>query len=350
MKLTGQALKALNSPFLIYESGPLETVVLKACDIESPIDSSLVFVSTPEHLVQLQNLSSLIVVAHQKLALPKDFQGFCIFRTPSIPASMATSLSFLESKKNRFYAGIHPTALISPSAKIDSTASIGAFAVIGDNVQIGKGTTIGSHCVLESNCQIGDYTLLHSQVFIGDSCKIGNYCELHPHTTIGSDGFGYVQDPATKVRHKIPQVGIVVIEDYVEVGANCAIDRATLGETKIGQGTKLDNLVHIGHNNKVGKHNAITAGFGMAGSSEIGDNCIFAGHVAVTDHIKICNDVIVGGKSGVTSDIKTPGAYVGYPVQPMQLGMKIMTSLSALPEIRKQMKLIMRHLNLKSDE
>lgn len=346
MTLSGYRLKDLKSPYISYIRGPLETEISSASAIENPKDNSLVFISKTAHLESLKDRKNLIVIALEKLEVPEE-NSFCWFSTPSIQAAMATSLPFLEDKPQRFFKGIHPTAVISPSAQVHPTAHIGPYSVVGDHVKIGQGTIIGPQCVIERQAEIGQDCLLHAQVFIGARCKLGNQCEIHPNTTIGSDGFGYVQDPSSKVRHKIPQIGIVVVEDNVEIGAGCAIDRATLGETRIGQGTKLDNLVHIGHNNKIGKHNAITAGFGMAGTSEIGDNCVFGGHTAIADHIKICNDVVIGGKSGVTGDITEPGAYVGYPVVPMPLGMKIMASLSALPEIRKQMKLIMRHLNLK---
>lgn len=311
---------------------------------------SLCFVSTTIHLDQALSGKASILVALDKLNLPENSlnEDQALFKTPSVSAAMALVLPYFDQKSRRFPEGIHPSASISPKARIGQNVRIGPFAVIGDDAQVGTDTWVGSHVVIETGAQVGDRTILHPHVFVGANCQIGNGCELHPHVTIGSDGFGYVQGPDLR-RHKIPQIGIVVLEDFVEMGGNCVVDRATLGETRIGEGTKFDNFCHVAHNCKIGKHNVFAGGFFVAGSSEIGDNCMTGGNVAVADHVKLGNGIILGGRSAVTKDVMQSGAYTGYPLEPMKDGLKTIANLAQLTQMRKHIAQIRKHLGIKDD-
>lgn len=208
--------------------------------------------------------------------------------------------------------GIHPQALVSPSAKIRKEVSIGAFAIIGDEVEIGERTVIFPLATIFPQAKIGSHSIIHSHVTIREEVLVGNRVIIHNSAVIGSDGFGYIQ--AEDGSHiKIPQKGRVIIEDDVEVGANTAIDRASLGETIIRKGTKIDNLVQIAHNVEIGPNCIIAGQTGIAGSSKLEKNVITAGQVGVADHVKIGENVIIAAKSGVTKDIPANSIVAGIP-------------------------------------
>ena len=214
---------------------------------------------------------------------------------------------------------------------------------MGAGAVIGKDALIGPGCVVEEGARVGEGTVLHALVFLGRFCVVGDRCEIHPHTTIGSDGYAYAQDES-RHHHKIPQLGIVSIEDDVEIQANCAIDRAAFGVTRIGRGTKIDNLCHIAHNCDIGEHVLLTGGFFVAGSSTVGDHCVAGGRATITDHVKVCAGVQLGGLCGVTKDLTEPGAYSGYPLQPMGKFLRTATSLPHLPELRRRVADLERRL------
>jgi UDP-3-O-[3-hydroxymyristoyl] glucosamine N-acyltransferase len=308
----------------------------------------LAFVSKADQLELALKAKAPIIVAHRSLKLPET--GATFFTTGSVQLAMAAILPLLDGKMNRFSQAtkIHPTAVIHETAHLEKGVGIGPFVVIGANVRIGEGATIAAHTVVEADAVIGAHTLLHSQVFIGGHCVVGAHCEIHPHVTIGADGFSFA--PTREgVQKKIPQIGRVVIGDWVEIGASCTIDRAALTETIIGEGTKFDNLCHVAHNVQIGKHCVFAAGFMIAGSSKIGDNCMVGGSTMITDHVSICSGVIVAGKSGVTKDITVPGQYGGYPLEPLRDAMKTIANISHLTRIRKETAKIMKHLGLKEE-
>lgn len=207
---------------------------------------------------------------------------------------------------------IHPTAQIDQSATIGTNVSIGAYCVLGPEVVVGDGSVLHSHVTLYRNVHIGAHAELHSGVTIREGCIVGKHCTVHNNTVIGADGFGYMPDP-TQGLLKVPQVGIVVIGDHVEIGAGSAIDRATVGATTIGHHTKIDNHVQIGHNVVIGSHCILCAQVGVAGSAIIGDGVVLGGGTGVADHVRIVSGVRVGGHCGVTGDLEEPGDYLGMP-------------------------------------
>lgn len=232
---------------------------------------------------------------------------------------------------------IHTSAVISKSAEISDTAVIGPHAVIGSDCVIEDNTYVGAGAVLESNCRLGAGSTLRAQVFLGFGTQVGKNCEVHPQTSIGTEGFGYAQDQQFN-HHHIPHRGHVVLEDNVEIGAGCTLDRGTFGESRVGEGSIFDNLSHFGHNFVCGKRCIITGGAMVAGSVTIGDAVVIGGRVTLNGHIKICSQVMIAGMSGVTNHITKPGKYGGYPIQKQKDNLRSLSSLAYLPDMRKQLK------------
>ena len=229
--------------------------------------------------------------------------------------------------------GVMAGAHVSPTAQLGSDISVYPGAYVGDGVKIGDRVTIHPGAVIYSGCTIGDDVKIHANVSIREGCRVGNRVIIHNGAVIGSDGFGYVPDG--KKHFKVPQVGIVVIEDDVEVGANVTIDRAALEKTIIRRGTKIDNLVQIAHNCVVGEDCIIVSQVGIAGSAILGNNVIIGGQAGLAGHIKICDNVMIGGQSGVTNSIQEPGVYSGTPTMPHKEWLKASITLPRLPEMRK---------------
>jgi UDP-3-O-[3-hydroxymyristoyl] glucosamine N-acyltransferase len=227
-------------------------------------------------------------------------------------------------------AGIHPTAVVDPSARIDPLASIGPLSVVGPDAEVGAETVLDAQVFVGAGVRIGRGCRVYPQVTLREGSALGNGVIIHSGSVIGADGFGYAKDGARYV--KIPQVGCVVLEDEVEIGANVTIDRATLGETRIGRGTKIDNLVHLAHNVRVGPNTVILAQVGVAGSTEIGARVTLAGQVGIVDHVRLGDDVIVGSQSGVTKDVPAGAIVLGSPAAPHREFKRQLAAASRLPE------------------
>jgi len=239
---------------------------------------------------------------------------------------------------------IHKTATIDETASIGEDIFIGPYVTIGKNAKISKGANINAHSFIGDNVQIGEDSFIHPNVTIRENCIIEKNVIVHSGAIIGSDGYGYIK---VKGRHeKIPQIGKVRIGENVEVGANCTIDRATLGETIVGTGTKLDNLIHIAHNVTIGANCLIMAQVGIAGSSEIGNNVIMGGQAAISDHIKIGDNAIVMGKTGIISNLDAGKIVFGHVGRPHREAMKIEVLMSKLPDMYKALKKIQKKLEL----
>jgi UDP-3-O-[3-hydroxymyristoyl] glucosamine N-acyltransferase len=263
---------------------------------------------------------------------------------------MAALLKYFDTKPERFsqWGERHSTAVVHPTATIGRNAMLGPYCVIGAHATIGDDCLIGSHTVVENYVKIGARTILHPHVFVGSACEIGSDCEIHPHSSIGSDGFGYALSKSERPQ-KISQLGNVVIGDEVEIGSNCAIDRATLTSTFIRSGAKLDNICHIAHNCDLGENGFYTAGFMMGGSTKIGRNFVTGGGSVVTAHVTVADDVILAGRSTVMNDIRQAGSYGGHPLQPLRQAMKTLGSIGQLNDIRRNLNRVMKHLGLGRD-
>jgi len=347
--ITAAKIHELPDDIVHYVQGPLGAKVLKILPPEKANPEALVFVSKQEQLEQALKQNASIIIAQKSLTLPEKAHA-CFFSTPQVQLAMATVGALFDKKIQRFHQteALHPKSFIHPTARLGKNVIVGPCAVIGEDVQIGDHSIIGANTVIESHAQIGQNTILHPQVFIGAFCEIGSSCEVHPHTTIGADGFGFVP---LKNSHpvKIPQIGRVVVEDHVEIGANCTIDRAALTETRIGAGTKIDNLCHIAHNCEIGANSLIAAGFMVAGSSKIGRSFMAGGNAVVSDHVEITDNVMIAGLSGVTKDITEPGQYGGYPLQPLKDSLKTLANMVHLTRMRRQLSQILKHLNLSEE-
>ena len=344
--LSGQTIKDDHADMFTFLSGDLDS---RATRCQSPKDAcsdSLVCVNESAQLDEANKHTPSIVIVDAKIAdrvreIPE--RKTCFFSVRAIPMAMAVLMRYFDLKSERFaqWGERHPTALVHPSAVIGEHVILGPYCVIGARSIIGDGCRIGSHTVIENDVQIGAGTTLHPHVFVGASCEIGVNCEIHPHTTIGSDGFGYATERCG--RHvKIPHLGNVIIGDEVEIGSNCAIDRAKLSSTFIRSGAKLDNICHIAHNCDLGENGLYTAGFMMGGSTKIGRQFMTGGNSVVTGHITIADHVILQGRSNVTNNIPKSGAYGGYPLQPLKDALKTAVSVSQLNEMRKTVNKMVR--------
>lgn len=327
-----RALMPLEKYGLKHLQGSLELNVLRVLPPEQCDQNCLVFVSKPELAEMAISRGAKAIVKTTALSFSFSPQ-VTVFEVPSVSAGMAMILPFFDLKIKRFEHS--PNHFVHPTAKIGPNVTIGYGSFIGANSIVGSGTKIGPQVTIENDCVIGENCILHPQVFIGALTEMGKSCEIHPHTTLGSDGFGYVPDPATGFAHKIPQLGRVVLEDNVEIGSNCAIDRATLTETRIRAGAKFDNLIHIAHNCDVGENSLITAGFMTAGSTKFGKQFTTGGQCASTGHITIADKVTLAGRSAVMGDITEAGSYGGFPAVKLQQFLKTQRAILDLPEIWK---------------
>ncbi|MFA7402862.1 MAG: UDP-3-O-(3-hydroxymyristoyl)glucosamine N-acyltransferase [Pelobacteraceae bacterium] len=229
--------------------------------------------------------------------------------------------------------GVLPAAIVSETATIDEGASIYPGSCIGRNVAIGKRTVVYPGAVLYDNVSIGDDCTIHANAVVRERCRVGNRCIIQPGAVIGSDGFGYAPDGSGYYR--IPQIGIVVLEDDVEIGANSCVDRAAIEVTRISRGTKLDNLVQIAHNCQIGEDCMIVSQVGISGSTRIGNHVTLAGQVGVAGHLSIGDNVLVGAQSGVPSSLPANAAYSGSPTMPHKEWLKSAMVVPRLPEMRK---------------
>ena len=321
--------------------GDNTTEINSLAPIENIISGSLVFAEGAENIKLAESSDAAALLVHNSISssLKPVVQVSHPFK-----AFIQLLNHFNQPKKIK--AGIHPTAVIGEDVQIGDEVSIGPYVVIG------MGSSIGSHTVLKSNINIGDdvhigsHTTIHPQVTIYDNCYIGSRVIIHASTVIGSDGFGYTYVDGQHL--KVPHIGNVRIEDDVEIGANTAIDRATLGSTVIGEGTKIDNLVQIAHSVKLGKHNILCGFTGIAGSSTTGDNVIFAANVGVSDHVRIDKDVILGARTGVPPNkhLKEGIVYFGSPARPKDLAIKHELSVNRIPLMRKNIKNLTEQITL----
>ncbi len=253
---------------------------------------------------------------------------------------------FLGPVKNA--QGISPLAFVATGAHIAEDVSIAPYVCIGDNAVIERGVTLFPFVYIGDGSVIGEDTTIYPHVTIYRNTSIGKRVAIHGGTVIGSDGFGYMWDG--KKHAKIPQLGSVEIEDDVEIGANVAIDRASLGKTVIKKGTKIDNLVQVAHNVSIGEHSIIVAHVGIAGSATIGSNVVLAGQVGVKDHISIGNNVMAGGQTGITKDVPDNMLVMGTPHMPHREWMKLQSYLKKLPALFERIKKVEQKLNLEEND
>jgi UDP-3-O-[3-hydroxymyristoyl] glucosamine N-acyltransferase len=348
--LAAQTIKDQHSDIFTFLRGNLRLAASHCHIPEEASLASLVYVSDADQLAEARiHRPAILIVPGQMTDSVNDLADAdsCCFSVNSIPMGMAILLKYFDRKCFRFtqWGERHATALVHPDAVIGERTCLGPYCVIGAQAQVGDDCLVGAHTVIENGARIGRRTVLHPHVFVGSNCQIGEDCEVHPHTSIGSDGFGYAVDGQGQSR-KIAHLGNVKIGDRVEIGSNCAIDRATLTSTYIRSGTKLDNICHIAHNCDLGENGFFTAGFMMGGSTKIGRQFVTGGNSVVTAHITLGDNISLAGRSSVTNDVPDAGAYGGYPLQPLKEAMKTSVNIKHLNDIRKNLNRVMKHLHM----
>jgi UDP-3-O-[3-hydroxymyristoyl] glucosamine N-acyltransferase len=274
--------------------------------------------------------------------------GRPVIRVADPLMAFADIVKHLRGRPEEPHGLIHATADIHPTARLASGVSVGPFAVIGEGTEIGENSTVQAGVVIGRSCKLGRDTVIHPRVVLYDDCILGDRVIVHSGVILGADGFGYRVQQGRHV--KIPQLGWVEIENDVEIGACSTIDRGTFGPTRIGAGTKIDNLVMVGHNCRIGKHNILCGQVGLAGSCTTGDYTVLAGQAGIADHINIGAQVVVGAKSGVLCDIPNGTTVFGYPAGPGHEQMRHTVNLKRIPEIRKDVQRIKDHLGMEDGE
>lgn len=280
--------------------GDANVAVHTFAKIEEGVPGAISFLSNPKYTPYLYETRSSIVLVDQSLVL-EDKVSATLIRVPNAYEAIARLLSLYESVKPK-KKGIDPLAYIAPTATVSEDCYIGPFACIGDHVTVGKGSEIHPHVCLGGGSNVGEDCILYPHVTVYHGCKVGNRCILHAGCVIGADGFGFA--PSADGYNKIPQIGIVTLEDDVEIGANTCVDRSTMGTTVIRKGVKLDNLVQIGHNVEVDEHTVMSAQVGVAGSTKIGKWCMFGGQVGIAGHAVIGDNVKSGAQAGIAGSLR----------------------------------------------
>ena len=303
--------------------------------IETAKEGQLTFLCDAKYITHLSSTKASVVLMTETIPFNGETNA-TIIRVENARAAMGQLLALVAKAMNPAKQGVEQPCFISEGVAVPEDAYIGAFVYIGKNVQLGKGVQIYPHTYIGDNVQVGDNTILYSGVKIYYNCVVGKDCILHAGVVVGSDGFGFEPD-ANKVNQKLPQIGNVVIEDAVEIGANTTVDRAMMGSTIIRKNAKIDNLVQVGHNVEVGQSDFICAQVGIAGSSKIGSHCILAGQVGVAGHLEITDGCIFGAQSGIPSDVKKPGMYQGSPIIDAMNWRRSVVGFKNLPDIMKKL-------------
>lgn len=301
--------------------------------IEDGKPGTLSFLSNPKYNQYIYESQASIVLVNADFVAESSISATLI-RVKDAYGSLAKLMTLVDQTKSR-KTGISSLAFISDSAKVGENCFVAPFVYIGENVEIGDNSSIFSNCNIEDGAKIGNDTKLFSGVTVYHGCVVGNNCTLHAGSVIGSDGFGFAPN-ANGSYDKIPQMGNVVLEDDVEIGANTIVDRATLGSTIIRKGVKIDNLVQIAHNVEVGENTVIAAQTGISGSTKLGKRCILAGQVGVAGHLQIADGTIFGAQTGVPNSVKIPNQTLqGYPAMPIMTFHKSAIVHKNLPELQK---------------
>jgi UDP-3-O-[3-hydroxymyristoyl] glucosamine N-acyltransferase len=302
--------------------------------IESAQEGQLTFLCDAKYLSYLPQTNASVVLMTESIVFDGDTPA-TIIRVENARAAMGQLLTLVAKAMNPAKQGIEQPSFISEGVIVPEDAYIGAFAYIGKNVQLGEGVQIYPHTYIGDNVRIGNNTILYSGVKIYYNCQVGNDCILHAGVVVGSDGFGFEPD-AKGINQKLPQIGNVIIEDDVEIGANTTLDRAMMGSTIVRRNAKIDNLVQVAHNVEVGESTFLCSQVGIAGSSKIGGHCILAGQVGVAGHLEITDNCVFGAQSGIPSNVRKPGMYQGSPIIDAMNWRRSVVGFKQLPELMKK--------------
>lgn len=303
--------------------------------IESAKEGQLTFLCDAKYLPYLSSTGASVVLMTDSIAFEGETNATLI-RVENARAAMGQLLALVAKAMNPAKQGVEQPSYVSEGVAVPEDAYIGAFAYVGKNVQLGKGVQIYPHVYIGDNVRIGDNTILYSGVKVYYNCVVGNDCILHAGVVVGSDGFGFEPD-AKGVNQKLPQIGNVIIEDDVEIGANTTVDRAMMGSTIIRRNAKIDNLVQVAHNVEVGESTFLCSQVGIAGSSKIGAHCILAGQVGVAGHLEIADNCVFGAQSGIPSSVRRAGMYQGSPIIDAMNWRRSVVGFKQLPDLMKKL-------------
>lgn len=316
--------------------------------IEEGIPGALTFLANPKYTHYIYETKASIVLVNKDF-IPEGEITATLIKVDNAYESLAKLMTLYEMSKPK-KTGIDPLASVAANARIGENVYIGPFACIEEGTVIGDNAYIHPHVTVGCNAKVGNGTILYPHVTVYHDCRIGNQCIIHAGAVIGADGFGFA--PSAEGYEKIPQIGITIIEDQVEIGANTCVDRATMGATIVHKGTKLDNLIQIAHNVEVGSHTVMASQVGIAGSAKIGEWCMFGGQVGVAGHIQIGDHVNVGAQSGIPGNTKSGSSLMGYPaIEPKQFARssavfkKLPEMYSELGRLQKELEELKKQLN-----
>jgi UDP-3-O-[3-hydroxymyristoyl] glucosamine N-acyltransferase len=311
--------------------GSVEVRGVAAPERAGPHD--LIYLEAAKHAERASASAALCVIAGEGIAV----RGKTVLRHAQPKVAFAKAAAMLLEPKP-IASGIHATAMIAPLARVGANVGIGPYAVIGEDVHIGEGTQIGAHCVVAAGCWIGANCRLHPRVTFYSGVRVGDRVEIHAGAVIGADGFGYA--PGEGRYFKFPQTGLVEIGDDVEIGANATIDRGSLDDTRIQEGVKLDNLVHVGHNVKIGAHTVIAAQTGISGSSTLGHHVVVGGQVGIADHCTLEDGAIAGAQAGIPTGKTIRGGQTVWGTPAREIGKFKETYVwyARLPELAERIK------------
>lgn len=324
--------------------GNENTTIHTFAKIEEGIPGAISFLANPKYTHYIYDTQASIVLVNKDF-VPERELSCTLIKVDNAYECLAKLMTMYEMSKPK-RTGVSPLASIASTAKIGENVYIGPFACVEEGAVVGDNTVLHPHVTVGPQAKIGSGCLLYPHVTVYHDCRIGNNCILHAGSVIGSDGFGFA--PSEEGYEKIPQIGIVILEDNVEVGANTCVDRATMGATVIKKGVKLDNLIQIAHNVEVGSHTVIASQTGIAGSAKIGQWCMFGGQVGVAGHIKVGDKVNVGAQSGIPGNTPSGVTLMGYPaIDPKQFA-RSSVIYKKLPEMYSELNALKKEIeNLK---
>jgi len=316
--------------------------------IEEGVPGAISFLSNPKYTHYIYNTQASVVLVNRDFTAEQEIKATLI-KVDNAYESLAKLLTLYEMSKPK-KTGIDSLAFVAPTAKIGKDVYIAPFACVEDNAEVGDNTILHPHVTVGTGAKVGNNCILYSHATIYHDCRVGNNCILHAGSVIGADGFGFA--PTPEGYSKIPQIGIVILEDDVEIGANTCVDRATMGATIIHKGVKLDNLVQIAHNDEIGSHTVMAAQAGIAGSTKVGEWCMIGGQVGLAGHIKIGDKVGIAAQSGIPGNVSSNSQIMGSPAFDAKKYFKSSVVYKKLPEmyttlynLEKEIKELKKQLN-----
>ncbi len=337
MEFTAQMIAGLIGGTIV---GDPEAKVNNFAKIEEGKPGCISFLANDKYEQYIYGTESSVVLVNENFE-PKQEIKATLIKVANAREAVAKLLQIYEGMKPK-REGVSDLAFIDPSARIGEKCYIGPFVAIAEGVEIGDGCVLHPHVTIGRNAKIGAGTEIYSNAVVYHDCQVGNRCILHAGCVIGADGFGF--EPTETGYRKIPQIGIAIIEDDVEIGANTCVDRAVMGATVVHSGVKIDNLVQIAHNDEIGSHTVMSAQVGIAGSTKVGEWCMFGGQVGLAGHIQIGNKVMLGAQSGVPGNIKDGEQLIGTPPMPMKQYFRSQAVFRRLPEMYRQMDLMQKKI------